>query len=95
MNFVKVGDSVPGVCVCAYPPFPATGLVMMGTPNFIELGMPIAMNTGMVMFPCGTSTIIATGFNWIDVGLALARTGDQVTGCGIGTVIGSSQHINL
>ena len=95
MNFAKVGDSVPGICGCSAPPFPASGLIISGTPNFIEAGLPIAMNTGMVLFPCGTSTIIATGFNWIDVGLALARTGDQAVGCGTGTIIGSSQHINL
>ena len=95
MNFAKVGDVALGICVCAYPPYPATGSVVTGSPNFLEAGIPIAIMNSMVTFPCGTSLIIATDFNWIDIGLPLARTGDQVVGCGMGTVIGSSMHIHL
>ena len=95
MNFAKVGDVALGICVCAYPPYPATGSVVTGSPNFLEAGIPIAIMNSMVTFPCGTSTIISANFNWIDLGLGLSRTGDQVVGCGIGTTIGTSQHIQL
>lgn len=95
MNFVRISDVVPGVCNCSVPPFPATGIVSSGTMNFTEMGLPIATNTSMVIFPCGTSTIISTNFNWLDTGLGLSRTGDQVVGCGTGVTIGTSQHIFL
>ena len=67
MNFAKVGDVALGICVCAYPPYPATGSVVTGSPNFLEAGIPIAIMNSMVTFPCGTSLIIATDFNWIDI----------------------------
>lgn len=95
MNFTRIGDVVPGTCVCAYPPFPATGMVATGTMNFTEMGLMIATNTSMVTFPCGTSIIVSANFNWLDIGLGLSRTGDQVVGCGMGTTIGTSQHIQL
>lgn len=95
MNFTKIGDVVPGVCTCATPPFPATGLVSSGTMNFTETGIPIATNTSLVTFPCGISSIISANVNWLDMGLSLSRTGDQVVGCGVGITIGSSQHIQL
>ena len=95
MNFTKVGDVVPGICGCSAPPYPAVGVVSSGTPNFTESGVPIATMSSLVLFPCGTSTIIAIGTNWIDSGLSLSRTGDQVVGCGSGVTIGTSIHMYL
>lgn len=95
MNFTKVGDSVPGMCLCAPTPFPATGVVTSGTTNFLEGGVFIATNTSMVTFPCGTSIIISSNIGWLDIGLGLSRLGDNVVGCGSGVTIGTSQHIQL
>lgn len=94
MLLAKVGDVVPGVCVCVPTPpgpFPATGVVMTGTPLMTHAGMPIAMvGLSIIMFPCGPSVITAGAMNFNIGGMMAGRLGSPVTGCGIGTLIGSS-----
>lgn len=99
MIVAKVGDVVPGICVCVpVPPgpFPATGVVTSGAPLINTMGMPVAtMGGSMVMFPCGTSMIVTGNPMFTTGGLPIARTGDSVTGCGIGTLVGTSSIISL
>jgi hypothetical protein len=94
MIVAKVGDVAPGMCMCVpYPPgpYPATGVVMTGSALVSTTGIPIADASSIVMYPCGTSVIIATGVNL----LMAARTGDVVTGCGVGTLTGTSTITSL
>ena len=98
MNLVKSGDIVSGLCLCVpYPPgpYPATGLVVGSVLEFIEGGIPIAANGDMVIFPCGTANIISMNTNWMIKGLNLSHTGDSVSGCASGTVVGTSQHLHI
>lgn len=94
MNAAKVGDTVIGICLCVPTPpgpFPATGIITTGSSMLTTTGLPIAITGSLVMFPCGTATIIASNPRVLDTALSVARTGDQVTGCATGTVVGTSQ----
>lgn len=99
MIVAKVGDVVPGTCVCVpVPPgpYPATGVVMTGATMFTTGGMPVATATeSIVMFPCGTSIIVMGNPNFTTAGMMIGRTGDSVTGCGIGTLVGTSTITSL
>lgn len=99
MIVAKVGDVAPGTCVCVpVPPgpFPATGVVMSGSSIMTTTGLPIAVSgLSVVMFPCGTSVIVPGTPSLLDMGAPVAKTGDMVTGCGIGTLIGTSTITSL
>lgn len=99
MIVAMVGDVVPGICICVpVPPgpFPATGTVASGAPMFTTSGMPVAtMGGSVVMFPCGTSVIAMGNPMFTTGGMPVGRLGDSVTGCGIGTLIGTSTITSL
>lgn len=99
MIVAHVGDVVPGICVCVpVPPgpFPATGVVSTGAPMFMTGGMPVAtMGGSVIMFPCGTSVIAMGNPMFTTGGLPIGRLGDSVTGCGIGTLVGTSTITSL
>lgn len=88
--YTKIGSVAVGTCVCVVPPitpFPATGVVISGTPQFLELGVPVAVaGTSLVMFPCGTSTIIPISPNFLVGGVPVSSPGDTTIGCGMGTI---------
>ncbi len=88
--YTKVGSVAMGTCVCVVPPvtpFPATGVVISGDPNFLQEGLPVAVaGTSMVMFPCGTSTIIPTKTDFLLGGVPVSSPGDTTIGCGMGTI---------
>lgn len=96
MLVAKVGDVAPGMCVCAVPPFPATGVVTTGAAQFMTSGMPVAQGTlSIVMYPCGTSIITPVGVRFLTGGVPAAKTGDVVSGCGNGTLVGTSTITSL
>ena len=86
-----------GTCYCVpYPPgpYPATGIIMTGAPESFDSGMQVAYTTSSVIFPCGSSVVITGSANFFKNGLMVARTSDSVTGCGVGTIVGSApQHL--
>ncbi len=93
MNIAIVGDVVPGTCLCVpYPPgpYPATGTITSSGSQWFSNGLACAqVTTSVVSFPCGTAIIAgATMIN--SGGMPLARTGDSVSGCATGVVVGST-----
>jgi len=98
MMVAKMGDIAIGTCICVVPPvtpFPATGVITTGNVLLLTTGLPVADNLSIVMFPCGPAMIIAPQISFISGPGILARTGNMTTGCGIGTVIGTSQIISF
>lgn len=99
MIVAKVGDVASGTCVCVpVPPgpFPATGVIMNGSPMVTTTGLPIAVSgLSMVMFPCGTSIIVPGTPTLLNAGAPSSKMGDVVTGCGIGTLMGTSTITSL
>lgn len=99
MLVAKIGDVAPGTCVCVVPPvtpFPATGVVMSSSSIISSSGIPLALaGISIVVFPCGTSIIVPSGVSFTTSGTPLAKTGDSVTGCGIGTLIGTTNITSL
>ncbi len=97
MLTAKVGDVAPGTCVCATSnPYPATGVVTTGAAQFLTNGVPIALGTAsIVMFPCGTSIITATGVTFRTGAMSAAKAGDIVSGCGNGTLTAVSTITSL
>ena len=85
-----------GTCYCVPTPpgpYPATGIIITGSPDSFESGMNVAFTTSSVIFPCGSSTIITGSSQFLKNGNLVARTSDSVTGCGVGTIVGSApQH---
>jgi len=99
MIVAKVGDVVPGMCLCVpVPPgpYPATGIVMTGSPTLTTTGIPIAMSSiSVVMYPCGTSIIVAGAPSILSASMPVAKSGDVVSGCGSGTLMGVSTITSL
>ena len=99
MLVAKVGDVAPGICVCVpypVPPYPATGVVMTGSSTITSSGIPLAVaGLSIVVYPCGTSIIAPLGPNLSNAGMPLAKTGCVVSGCGNGTLIGTTTITSL
>lgn len=93
MIMAKVGDTVVGTCVCAYPPYPDIGIIAAGDPTQIDTGLPIARVGDTVVFSCGTSVIVSGSFTDFSTGQMAAKVGDSVQGCGTGII--SATGINL
>jgi len=95
MIVATVGDVAVGTCVCPVPPFPATGTVVTGDPQFTTSGKPLSLvGTSVVMFPCGSSVIVSGAPQFLSTGTMLGRLGDSVVGCGVGTLVGTSTIIS-
>ena len=70
-------------------------LFRSGDTVHIDSGMPVARVSDIVTFSCGTGVIISGTPTDISTGLMVARTGDQVTGCGQGVISSTSLHITM
>ena len=90
MNLGIVGSIAPGTCVCTPYPYPDIGIVMSGSPMRMEANMPVAMVGSLVMFSCGVSTIMSGSLYEFEMNMPVAITGSIVSGCGNGTLIGTS-----
>ena len=96
MLIAKVGDVASGTCVCATNPFPATGVVTSGSPMVSTTGIPIALGQlSIVLFPCGTSTIMSPAINFTTGGIPVSKNGDSVLGCGNGILTATSTITSL
>jgi len=88
--YTKVGSIAIGTCVCVVPPvtpFPATGVVVNGHQQFLDTGIPVATaGLSLVMFPCGTSTIIPALSVFLLAGPPVSSPGDTTVGCGMGSI---------
>ena len=67
----------------------------MHPPLIQILGLLLLVITDIVTFSCGTGVIISGTPTDISTGLMVARTGDQVTGCGQGVITSTSTHITM
>ena len=89
--YTKIGSVAMGTCVCVVPPitpFPATGVVINGNSQFLDMGIPVAVGgLSLVMFPCGTSTIVPVKTDFLLGGAPVSSPGDSTIGCGMGTII--------
>ena len=89
-NLGIVGSIAPGTCVCSPIPYPDIGVVMSGSPMRVEEGMPVATVGSLVMYSCGVSVIMSGSFMEFENGMPVAMTSSLVSGCGNGTLIGTS-----
>lgn len=90
MNLGIVGSIAPGTCVCTPYPYPDVGVVMSGAPMNMEESSPVARVGDIVMYSCGTSVIMSGSVYEIEGDMVVSTTGSIVTGCGNGTLTGTS-----
>lgn len=98
MNIARVGDTVPGICYCVpYPPgpYPDVGIIVSGDPAHVDMGSLVARVGDTVVFSCGSSVIVSGSPMFISGLQPVARSADQVTGCGVGSIVGTSLSTSL
>lgn len=90
MNLGLVGSTAFGTCICATNPYPAVGIVISGSPLYMENGLPVATVGSVLVFPCGSSVITTGSVMEFSTGLPVALTGSVVVGCGNGVLLGTA-----
>lgn len=95
MMVAKIGDSVVGICTCAYPPYPDVGTIVAGSSQYFDTGPGVARMGDVVSFSCGVSNIVSSSMKSFNIGPGVARMGDSVTGCGNGTIIATSNTLMM
>lgn len=90
MNLGLVNSTAFGTCVCSPNPYPAVGLVISGSPLYMENGLPVATVGSVLIFPCGSSVITTGSVMEFSTGLPVALTGSVVVGCGNGILLGTA-----
>jgi uncharacterized Zn-binding protein involved in type VI secretion len=90
MNLGLVSSIAFGTCTCTPIPYPAVGLVISGSPLYMENGLPVATVGSVLIFPCGSSIITTGSVMEFSTGLPVALTGSVVVGCGNGILLGTA-----
>jgi hypothetical protein len=92
----RATDIFSGICVCHKDPISMTGIICTTSPDSGGENLGFARCTDIVVGGCGHVGIIVTCSSQVIVNdLGMARMGDFVTGCLIGTIVTSSGSIFL